>query len=400
MIARSWYLFILLIILPDYYLYGRLVCRRTTSVWWKIVWWIPTVVLLLYTVILIMSTHFVPENPRWLNFYLLVLGVFTVPKALLAITLLVADWVGKRLHWRRHLGMPLGVALGVLPAWVTVYGSFVGFQKLEVNQVDCYFDDLPEGFDGYRIAVFSDAHVGSYTGSDSLVLDRAVDSLLAMKADAIFFLGDMQNVGPWEIKEKQATLSRLSAPDGVYSILGNHDYSTYQGGSPRRKQAYEQQTQQAEREMGWKLLLNNNMVLRHNGDSIMLCGMEDNEKKGADHGIGLIHKALEGVGKGQFAILLCHNPKIWRKHALPDFDVQLMLSGHTHGGQIGLGGFTTTTLFYPEDGGLYEEGNRKLFVTKGLGTLIPLRFNVTGEVVLLTLHRQTNPPKASTYTIR
>ena len=129
------------------------------------------------------------------------------------------------------------MALGLIPAWSTVYGSFFGFQELEVNRVDCYFDDLPKGFDGYRIALFSDAHVGSYTGGDSLVLERAVDSLLAMKADAIFFLGDLQNIGPWEIKEKATLLSRLTAPDGVYSILGNHDYSAYQGGGFRRPSA-------------------------------------------------------------------------------------------------------------------------------------------------------------------
>ena len=398
MILRSWPLFILLIILPDYFLYRRFVAGRTTSVAWRVAWWIPTVVLTIYTVILTGTTNFTPENPRLLNLYLLVLGVFTLPKALTALTVWVADWIGRRRHWHRHWGLAVGLAMGVVPAWVTIWGSFVGFQKLEVNRVDCYFDDLPQGFDGYRIAVFSDAHVGSYTGADSTVLIRAVDSLKTMKADAIVFLGDLQNIGPWEIKERKHVLSSLSAPDGVFSILGNHDYSAYQGGGFRRKLAQEKQTEQAERELGWQLLLNSNVVLRHRGDSIKLCGMEGNEKEGADHGIGLIHKALEGVDKGQFAILLAHNPRIWRKYALPLSDVQLTLSGHTHGGQMSLFGLSTTSLFYPEDDGLYEEGNRKLFVTRGLGALIPLRFNVTGEVVLLTLHRQTNPPQASTYT--
>lgn len=387
----------LLILLPDYYLYRQLVCRRTQSVALRMAWWIPALVLSIYTIILFFTTNFIPENPRLLNLYLLVLGVFTLPKALLALSLWVGEWIGKKRQWRHHYALPVGVALGILPAWPTVYGSFVGFQELEVNRVECYFDDLPKGFDGYRIAVFSDAHVGSYTGADSLVLERAVDSLLAMKADAIFFLGDLQNIGPWEIKEKAPLLSRLTAPDGIYSILGNHDYSAYQGGGFRRKLAQEKQTEQAERELGWRLLLNENTVLRHNGDSIMLCGMEGNEKKGADHGIGLIHKALEGVGENQFAILLAHNPKIWRKYALPLSSVQLTLSGHTHGGQMGLFGVTTTSPFYSENGGLYEEGNRKLFVTKGVGALIPMRFNVPGEVVLLTLHRQTTPPRESTY---
>jgi predicted MPP superfamily phosphohydrolase len=293
--------------------------------------------------------------------------------------------------------MTTGVAMGLLAAWPTAFGAFAGFQQFDVNSVDCYFSDLPEAFDGYRIALFSDAHVGSYTSGDEKVLEAAVDSLLAMKADAIFFLGDIQNVGPWELREKLPILGRLKAPDGVFSILGNHDYSTYQGGDPRRKLAYEKQTVQLEREMGWRLLLNDNYVLRHGNDSIYFCGMEDNEKVNTDHGYGRIEQAVEGVGKGQFAILLAHNPKVWRRKALPESNVQLTLSGHTHGGQVSLFGFSTTSMFYDEDKGLYQEDDRQLFVTKGLGALIPLRFNVNGEVVLLTLHRKTSPQQQSSY---
>ena len=290
--------------------------------------------------------------------------------------------------------------MGLLVAWPTVYGSFVGFQKFEVNRLDCYFDDLPADFEGYRIALFSDAHVGSYTSGDEQVLSDAVDSIMAMKADAILFLGDIQNVGPWEVKEKHQILSKLKAPDGVYSVLGNHDYSSYQGGSYRRKLAYEKQTQQAERDLGWHLLLNDNVVLRHRADSIYLAGMEDNERKNTDHGYGRVEKAVEGIDKGQFVILLAHNPKFWKKDVLPKSDVQLTLSGHTHGGQMSLFGFTTTTLFYDEDRGLYHEGDRQLFVTKGLGALIPMRYGITGEVVLLTLHRKTSATQESSYTIR
>ena len=141
-------MFILLILLPDFYLYRQLVARRTQSVPLRVAWWIPTVVLTIYTIILFFSTNFIPENPRLLNFYLLVLGVFTLPKVLLAISLWVGEWIGKKRHWRHHYALPVGMALGLIPAWSTVYGSFFGFQELEVNRVDCYFDDLPKGFDG------------------------------------------------------------------------------------------------------------------------------------------------------------------------------------------------------------------------------------------------------------
>ena len=137
MIARFWPLFFLIILLPDYFLYRRYVCRYTDSVALKVAWWIPTVVLVVYTIILFFSTNFVPENQRWINFYLLVLGVFTLPKVMLAIVVWIADWMKRKRRWRHHFGMTTGVAMGLLAAWPTAFGAFAGFQQFDVNSVDC-----------------------------------------------------------------------------------------------------------------------------------------------------------------------------------------------------------------------------------------------------------------------
>ena len=116
--------------------------------------------------------------------------------------------------------------------------------------------------------------------------------------------------------------------------------------------------------------------------------MEGNEEWNTDHGYGRPEIALDGVGEGAFSIMLLHNPKRWRQHILPDTDVQLTLSGHTHGGQVKVLGLSVTSFGYTESEGMYERGGRHLYVNRGIGGLIPLRFNVKGEVTLITMHHR------------
>ena len=389
MIARAFPLFLFIILLPDLYIYRRWIRPRVHGRWWiPLIWWTLTVAMLVATCLLAMTRDFTPHPQTPLNVYLWVLGVFTLPKLLL----MLCDWVGRMLrsltHGKRNWGIPVGIALGILSAYITIYGSTLGFNIFEVNRVEYASADLPDGFDGYRIALWSDAHVGNYTGSNAQLLKDAVDSLNAMKPDVIFFLGDLQNVGPDEIEECLPTLSQLSAPDGVYSVLGNHDYSKYQGGTREEKLANEARTQDLQRQMGWRLLMNKHTLLYHGGDSITLAGMEGNEEKNQDHGFAIWEKTVEGIDYELFTIMLAHDPLLWGNYIVPYTNAQLTLSGHTHGGQLRILGMSTTIMF-PEDDGMYERDGKHLFVTRGLGALIPLRFNVTGEVVLLTLHKQS-----------
>lgn len=390
MIARTFWLFILIILLPDIYLYRRMVRPLAQHRRWvAVVWWAQMLLMLAATCCLALTRDFTP-HPQWpLNVYLFILGVVTLPKVLLTLCDLAGRFLRHRCHVQRNWGVPVGLFLGVVLAVVTVYGSMWGFDKFEVRRVDYSSAELPEAFDGYRIALWSDAHVGNYIGSSAHVLSEAIDSINALQPDAIFFLGDLQNVGPDEIEEQLPVLSRLTAPDGVYSILGNHDYSKYQGGTREEKMANEARTQDLQRQMGWRLLMNEHTLLRHRGDSIVLAGMEGNEEEGQDHGFAIWEKTTAGIPEGVFTIMLAHNPLHWRHYIIPHTQAQLTLSGHTHGGQVRLLGLTTT-VFFPEDDGMYEREGKHLFVTRGLGALIPLRFNVTGEVVLLTLHRKSS----------
>ena len=386
MIARAFLMFVAVIVLPDLSIYQHCISRYSWR--WKVVWWLQTLAMLVYTFWLANQPDFTPHPQTSLNIYLFIFGVYVIPKLLIVICAVLGSGVRKLFHSQRNWGFIVGCLLAVLSIYVTVYGSTIGFNKFVVKRVDFSSPRIPEEFDGYRIVLFSDAHVGSYTGKSRKVLTDAVDSMLALKPDAIFFLGDIQNTRPEEMEEHVPTLSRLKATDGVFSILGNHDYSKYIGGTMEEKLSAEERTKKYQRDMGWHLLLNEHFSIHHGKDSIVLAGMQGNEQLGVERGVANFENTISGIQPGAFTIMLAHNPKHWRKSVVPYIDAPLTISGHTHGGQIRLFGLSTTTFGFTEDYGMYELDGKKLYVTAGLGALIPLRYNVTGEVVLLTLHKE------------
>ena len=386
MIHRAFLLFVALVLLPDVSIYLRYLVR--SSRWVKGLWCAQALVMLACICWLASVPDFSPRPQQLLNIFLFVTGVYLVPKFLFVFCAAVGRLLRKPFPTKHNWGAVVGLLLAAAAVFVTVYGSTVGFNKLEVRRVDYSSPRLPESFEGYRIALFSDAHVGSYTGESRHVLADAVDSILSLKPDVIFFLGDIQNTWADEVEEHLPTLSRLKAPDGVFSVMGNHDYSKYISGTLEEKLAAEEKTKNYQRGMGWRLLLNENTILRHGGDSIVLAGMEGNEEIGVDRGVANHPNTVRGMPEGVFTIMLAHNPNLWRHYVVPYIDAPLTLSGHTHGGQIRLFGVSTTTFTFHEDRGMYEMDGKSLYVTAGLGALIPLRFNVPGEVVLLTLHHQ------------
>ena len=270
-------------------------------------------------------------------------------------------------------------------AWLAfLYSAYFGFAKLEVRRVELSFRDLPPAFDGYRIVLWSDAHVGSYTGAREGILRRAIDSIKAQRADMVVFAGDLQNKEPEEIEPWRDLLAGIKAPDGVFSVLGNHDYPYYVDKSGYEKYEQMGKTVSMESEIGWTLLSNQHRMVCRGGDSIIVAGMEnDGEKRFPQRGD--IGRALWGVSRDCFVVMLEHDPTAWRRKILPRCHSQLTLSGHTHGGQLRLFGWTPASLLYHEYDGLYEHDGRKLFVTHGLGGVVPMRWGVAGEIVVITL---------------
>lgn len=385
MIARISIIILLVTLLPDIYMYRRYVKRRLGNVWARIAWWLPTLLITVSTIGVSLTRDFAPHNLTLFNTYLFITALVVLPKLTFVLCSLAGRLARRMLKLRRNWGNYVGLVLVLAELYILFHGTMVGTDRLNVRQVTIEFDDLPKAFDGYRIAQFTDVHLGSM--KDELML-RAVTAIDDMRPDLIVFTGDIQNMGPDELPRFAQTLKRLKARDGVMSVLGNHDYSRYVNVSPEEALRNERMTRDFETSVGWQLLLNDNRIVRRGSDSIVIAGGE-NDGRPPFPAKADLKKAMRGIHAKSFVVMLQHDPSAWRRHILPQTNAQLTLSGHTHGGQISLFGLRPTELVGKEDDGLYVEGKRKLFVSTGLGGFVPFRFYMNPEVVEITL-KKTN----------
>lgn len=399
MIARSFVLFLLLLVLP--YLYIDLKYFRQKKVWWKrVLLYLPCVAMVAYASYLAMERDFIPGNDRIFILYgfLLLLGVVVIPLWIFIICSLLGRGCSKLvrkfkspeqlLKSAKNYGNLTGIA-SIPLIWLMVgWGSSLGFNKFEVNHIEYASSDIPKAFDGYKIVLFSDAHVGSYQKRNSDVLRQAIDSINAQKPDMIVFTGDLQNIQPSELYPHREVLGSLQAKDGIYSVLGNHDYASYLGCDEAVKAANDKEIISLQRQMGWTVLLNEHRTIQRDTSSFILAGMENDGDGKRFPQKGDIAKTLDGVADGKFILMLEHDPSAWRRKIIPDGRAQLTLSGHTHAMQFNILGWCPMSLTGKEFWGWYEEGHQKLFVTAGLGGLIPFRLGATGEIVVLTLRVQ------------
>lgn len=384
MIARSLLMFLLLVVLPDVYIDYHYLRRKGVTVWQRCLWWLPTLVMEFYTIALAMQSSFIPRQRLWVDVYLWILCLIVIPKAVFVLSSLSGSLLVKICHTQRNYGHFAGILLGLVIAGMSVYGFTAGFNQMTVRHIEVSLDDLPEGFDGYRIAHVSDLHVGSYEGWRRHTLETIIDSVRLARPDMVCFTGDLQNVRPEEILQVKELLRRLPR---TFAVLGNHDYSDYAGGTSDECEAIERQLMNIERrQLGWTLLNNEHrMVKAPNGDSIFIVGTENDGRPPfptkADY-----TKAYKGIPDKAFVLMLQHDPSAWRRNILTyRHPASLTLSGHTHGGQVGLGGLRPTRFNYAEDSGLYEEDGRMLYVSNGAGGLIPFRLGVPNEVTIITL---------------
>ncbi len=397
MIARVFIPILLAILLADLFIDLHYIRRASHWRWLKrLIWWFPGAVMAVFTIYMAMLPDFAPAETGILNTYLFLLGFLVVPKFEYAFCS-VAGWLVRKLSGfriRRNYGHYVGAAFVLLTWYILIYGTTIGFSKLDVRQMEYCSEDLPVEFDGYRIVHFSDAHVGTYTGGKRHLLEKAIDSINSQKADMIVFTGDLQNMRPSEIRAVAPILSKLRAKDGVVSILGNHDYPVYVDADDKTKAAYERETRDIERQMGWKLLLNEHLAVRRGNDSIVIAGMENDGESMLAPKLGDVKKTLSRLTDEPFTVMLEHDPTCWRRKILPQSKAQLTLSGHTHAMQFELFGWSPASLIYKEWGGVFYEGERAINVSTGLGGFMPFRFGVPGEIVVITLRikKKAEPP--------
>ncbi len=286
------------------------------------------------------------------------------------------------LGWRAALVVPLLIELAV------TYGFFFGWRHIVVRQAVCQSPLLPMAFDGYRVLQLSDIHIGTFLRNRSYI-DKLVRVVNEQCADLVVFTGDLVNVSAEEIIPFRHSLAGISAPDGIYSVMGNHDYCEYGEDKSHANIARNQlMLKYMQEKMGWRLLLNEHVILsRPDGAQIALIGVE-NSSRPPFPDYGDLPKAMKGLPDGLFKILLTHDPTHWRRAVCHATDIALTLSGHTHAGQVRIGRFSPSRAAYREWGGKYVEGHSMLHVSLGIGGTVPFRLGAWPEVNVITLKRK------------
>lgn len=338
--------------------------------------------------------------------FAILIGIF-ISKVIAGVFFMVDDvrrvvqWVGVKAYdqWVSAAPLPernisrsaflswLGIGLGTTMFGTLLYG-FSNKYRYQVNNIDLNFDTLPEPFKGLRIVHISDIHSGSFTNKEAV--EKGVQKILDAKPDLILFTGDLVNDAAEEMNEYKEVFAKLKAPLGVYSTLGNHDYGDYKAWpSEAEKKANLEQLKAIHGEMGWKLLMNEHVMLERDGHHIAILGIENWGAKGfVQH--GRLDLAYAGSEQVPFKILMSHDPSHWDAQVKQYDDIHLTLSGHTHGMQFGveLPGLRWSPIkyLYKQWAGLYEDGAQKLYVNRGFGFLgYPGRVGIMPEITVINL---------------
>ena len=294
---------------------------------------------------------------------------------------------------RRKLVSQLALGVAAIPFASLLYGVVKGKYNFKVLKYTLHFKDLPEAFDGYQLTQISDLHCGSFDNPDKI--RYGIDLINQQQSDAILFTGDLVNLKASEILPWKSELSRLKAKDGVYSVMGNHDYGEYvQWDNKQEKHENLEQLKSLQKEMGYKLLLNQSAYLQRDKERIALVGVE-NWGKGSIQK-GNLKQATTGLDKDDFTVLLSHDPTHWEEEVLnSEKHIHLTLSGHTHGMQFGIEipgwiKWSPIKWRYKQWAGLYEKAGKYINVNRGFGFLaFPGRTGIWPEITVINLKRST-----------
>lgn len=374
--------FLLMLLLPDWYIHRIYIRCKKSKLYSRLLWW-PTIGLLLMLTIFI-ALH--DSLHDYFGIYLIVTLCFCIPK----LTFVVFSLVLRGINKVAGLKIP-HAAISALPALAMLgyilFGAIKGKENFKVREVTFTSANLPEEFDGYRVLQLSDIHSGSWKGNPE-ALKRAIDICNSQNADLALFTGDLVNSRSDELIEFMNIFSELKAKDGVYSVLGNHDYGTYvKWDSEADRITNIDSLISRENRMGWKMLNNSRTIIRRGNDSIAVIGVE-NSGRPPFPDYARLKEASAGT-EGMFQILMSHDPTHWRREVLPESDIELTLSGHTHDMQITFFGLSVSSFIYPEHNGMYMEGDRGLYVNIGLGhVLFPMRLGAWPEITVITLKKK------------
>lgn len=283
----------------------------------------------------------------------------------------------------------IGIAITSVLFIQLVWSAFVTPFQINLHEETIVSKKLPDEFDGYKILHFSDLHAGIY-GTDTKVIDRLVKEINSTNPDIIVFTGDIVSHKTSELAPFIKSLKNLKAIDGIFSVLGNHDYGDYAkwANSKEKENNLKELIAINQDSLGWRLLNNENCYIHKGKDSIAVIGVE-NWGEPPFKQYGNLKKAMPN-NTDCFKMLLTHNPKHWEAEVLGKTDIDITFSGHTHAMQsmIELGNkiYSPSSLRYKYWGRLYSVSNQYINVNIGVGMVgIPARFGAKPEISLITL---------------
>jgi uncharacterized protein len=409
-------IFLVFVLLTDLYafkglknVWGKLKSRSLKVALSVIFWLIPFI--LLGSMVTLLYFRSVDRDPAIFNAYMYITGfavLFYLPKLVFILFHMVEDIIYlvskliKRLRKGKHNNnmnnipsrgeqiflSKMGLAVCIIPFFAILYGILIERFNFQVINETVVHESLPQAFDGLRIVVIADIHIGSFHGRNHQI-ERIVEIVNRQEPDLILFAGDLVNNFTAELDGFIEILSGLDSKYGKYSVLGNHDYGDYyQWESKEAKEDNMKDMIAAHEAIGFRLLLNEWDSLVINGEKIAVIGVE-NWGSPPFPQYGDLEKASEGTEDFPFRMLISHDPSHWEE-VVNDGQIELTFSGHTHGFQFGIeiGNFawSPSKFIYPHWGGLYKENDQYLYVNRGLGFLgFPGRVGMPPEITVIEL---------------
>jgi len=409
----TWWIIAVIMLLLDVYVYQAIKTVNQNSsekvrlITQYIYWFIA-----LFTLICLISlpyVQFLQTNKIFRNYVFAILVGLFLAKMIGSVFFLVDDirrlfmWIvgkiaaSKEVHVTEDI---TGISRSAFLSWMglgvggSLFGTLLyGFSNkynYQIKKVALSFPNLPAAFKGLKIVHISDIHSGSFNNKEAV--QKGIDLILQQQADLILFTGDLVNDRHEEMLDYTSLFSQLKAPLGVYSTLGNHDYGDYVAW-PSAEAKKENLTKliELQKQMGWHLLMNEHVVFEKENQKIALLGIENFGAKGRFPKYGKMQLAYPGTENIPFKILMSHDPSHWDYQVKKEYkDIDLMLSGHTHGMQFGLENpyfkWSPVQWMYKQWAGLYEDNNQKLYVNRGFGFIgYPGRIGIMPEITVLEL---------------
>lgn len=330
------------------------------------------------------------------RFYGLTVSSF-IPKLIFVIIITILYFTNSFLSKNESLILVpiIGLLSGFLPFFVILYGIFKAVYRFKIYHETLYFQHLPKSFNGLKIVQISDIHLGSFNYKYSK-LKEAVEKINLLKPDYIVITGDLVNNYAWELRGWDKIFGKLEAKNGKYAILGNHDYGDYSDWkSHKAKRLNFLAIQKFYKDIKFKLLLNEAEIISQQNEQIAIIGVE-NWGNPPFKQYGNLTKAISNLDAIPFKILLSHDPTHWTEEVIDKTDINLTLSGHTHGMQAAFRykNFQWSPIKYKFKhwAGLYNHKEQFLYVNRGLGWLgFPARIGMRPEITLIEIKKIIPP---------